>query len=189
MPATCTAVEDGWSSAPGVLAPDWVMLSRSIFTYPTPSAPLAGAPRLRHSVTYTRCLRCAGAPRRPTRGSELSLTIPSWHAALTDPGEFEHRICPINRCRYEPSPRSERLGTLEYPAIRFTRGTYFEAYPVRLRYGLPGCSPSCTDQTGDFPAYEGFYSPAFHGLVTLPVAEYHYDSHWTPCRRDFHPLE
>ena len=70
-----------------------------------------------------------------------------------------------SRCRYEPSPRSERLGTLEYPAIRFTRGTYFEAYPVRLRYGLPGCSPSCTDQTGYFPAHEGFYSPAFHGLA------------------------
>jgi len=28
-------------------------------------------------ATYTRCLRCAGAPRRPTSGSKLSLPVPS----------------------------------------------------------------------------------------------------------------
>jgi hypothetical protein len=39
-------------------------------------------------AAYTQCLRCAGAPRRPAGGSGLSLTIPSWHAALYDPGEF-----------------------------------------------------------------------------------------------------
>src|SRR5262249_43299751 len=38
-----------------------------------------------HSA-YTRCLRCAGAPRRPATGSGLSLFIPSWHAILYDPG-------------------------------------------------------------------------------------------------------
>jgi hypothetical protein len=38
-------------------------------------------------AAYTRCLRCAGAPRRPASGSGLSLLIPSWHAALSDPGE------------------------------------------------------------------------------------------------------
>jgi hypothetical protein len=32
-----------------------------------------------------------GAPRRPAGGSGLSLTIPSWHAALYDPGELDHR--------------------------------------------------------------------------------------------------
>ena len=40
-------------------------------------------------AAYTRCLRCAGAPRRPASGSELSLLIPSWHAVLSDPGEFD----------------------------------------------------------------------------------------------------
>ena len=40
-------------------------------------------------AAYTRCLRCAGAPRRPTSGSGLSLHIPSWHAVLSDPGEFD----------------------------------------------------------------------------------------------------
>ncbi len=39
----------------------------------TPSASLAGTSRLHRSAAYTRCLRCAGAPRRPARPSLLSL--------------------------------------------------------------------------------------------------------------------
>jgi hypothetical protein len=55
----------------------------------SPIAPLAGTSRLRRKAAYTQCLRCAGAPRRPASGSGLSLTIPAWHAALYDPGEFD----------------------------------------------------------------------------------------------------
>src|SRR5271166_4503177 len=44
-----------------------------------------------HGPAYMRCLRCAGAPRRPTSGSGLSLSILSRHAALYDPGESRHR--------------------------------------------------------------------------------------------------
>jgi len=51
-------------------------------------------------AAYTGCLRCTGAPRRPTSGSGLSLTIPAWHAVLYDPGEFEHRYGPVVRCRH-----------------------------------------------------------------------------------------
>src|ERR1700719_3508272 len=40
------------------------------------------------------------APRRPASGSGLSLTIPAWHAALYDPGEFDHRYGPVLRCRH-----------------------------------------------------------------------------------------
>jgi hypothetical protein len=39
-------------------------------------------------AAYMRCPRCAGAPRRPASGSGLLLLIPSWHAILSDPGEF-----------------------------------------------------------------------------------------------------
>jgi len=46
-------------------------------------------------ATYTRCLRCAGAPRRPTSGSELLLRIPSRHAALYALGEIEIRFIQI----------------------------------------------------------------------------------------------
>src|SRR6266536_2344125 len=76
-------------------------------------------------AAYTRCLRCAGAPRRPpgVRSSFRSRTsMPTW-----------------------PSPRSERLGTPDPPAIRFARGTYFGAswfthllQPVRLLAPLYG---------------------------------------------------
>src|SRR5208337_1654318 len=76
------------------------MLSRSVITYSTPSAPLAGTSRFRRMAAYTGCLRCAGAPRRPTSGSGLSLSIPAWHAVLNDPGEFEHRYGPVLRCRH-----------------------------------------------------------------------------------------
>jgi hypothetical protein len=78
----------GFDSAPGVLAPNRVILSRSIH---------ASRPHPTHSwahrdfadcATYTRCLRCAGAPRRPSSGSKLSLLIPSWHAALYVPGKI-----------------------------------------------------------------------------------------------------
>src|SRR4029434_8018271 len=53
------------------------MLSRSILTYPAPSAPLAGTSRLHRLAAYTRCLRCAcvNMPRQPTTGSELSLML------------------------------------------------------------------------------------------------------------------
>ena len=58
-----------WSTppTPGVLAPDRVMLSRSIITYSTPSAPLAGTSQLHRTAAYMRCLSCAGAPRPPAR--------------------------------------------------------------------------------------------------------------------------
>ena len=62
-------------STPGALAPVQVMLSWPIVTYSAPSAPLAGTPQFRRTAVYMRCLRCAGAPRRPASGSGLSLTI------------------------------------------------------------------------------------------------------------------
>jgi hypothetical protein len=46
-------------------------------------------------------------------------------------------------------------------------------------YGLPVCSPPCTDPTG-FPAVGDFYFQAFNGSVALPVAGYDYSIDWTP---------
>jgi hypothetical protein len=74
---SCTALEGGSPSAPGALALVRVMLSRPVITYSAPSAPPAGTSRFHRMAAYTRCLRCAGAPRRPASGSELSLHIPS----------------------------------------------------------------------------------------------------------------
>jgi hypothetical protein len=81
--------EAEYSATPEVLAPVRVVLSRSIITYSTSSAPLTGTSQLHRTAAYMRCLRCAGAPRRPASGSGLSLTILSRHAILCDPGEFD----------------------------------------------------------------------------------------------------
>jgi hypothetical protein len=68
------------------------MLSRSINAYPAPSAPLAGTSQLRRPAVYMRCLRCAGAPRRPASGSELSLPFfPSMSPSMS-PGRLSLHI-------------------------------------------------------------------------------------------------
>src|SRR5450631_2145166 len=88
-----------------------------------------------------------------------------------------------------PSPIDQRLGTPDTPAIRSARAVDFVASLVRFRYGLPGCSPPCTDQTGS-PAFGDFYFQAFNGSVSLSVAGYNYNSGWISfCWRDLHPLE
>src|SRR4051812_19857107 len=88
-----------------------------------------------------------------------------------------------------PSPRSERLGTPNTPAIRFTRDPVFEASLVRHCYGLSGCSPPWTDRT-KFPWPTGdFYIQASGGSVALPAAGYDYNSTGLLCWRDFHPQE
>src|SRR6516162_11220596 len=77
-------------------------------------------------AAYTRCLRCAGAPRRPASGSELSLRVLSWHAVPCDPGESDH-------CQFQISDvgvafavnRAARHS--QKSAIRFTREVIFEA--------------------------------------------------------------
>src|ERR1019366_3780819 len=71
----------------------------------------------------------------------------------------------------------QRLGTPDTP---------FVASLVRFRYGLPGCSPPCTDQTGS-PAFGDFYFQAFNGSVSLSVAGYNYNSDWTPLLAGLSP--
>src|SRR5437588_2572640 len=115
----------------------------SAHTPVTPTRALA-SPR---APAYTRCLRCAGAPRRPASGSGLSLLIPSWHAVLSDPGESNIECSRASMPTW-PSPFDHQLGTPKTPAIRSTRVSHFVASLVRFRYGLPSCSPPCTDQTG-----------------------------------------
>ena len=85
-----------------------------------------GDPRV---VPGFRCSFLPGMPSSPTPGSPASIysrtSMPTW-----------------------PSSHDHRLGTPNIPAIRSTRVSHFVASLVRFRYGLPGCSPPCTDQTG-----------------------------------------
>ena len=126
-----------------------------------------GDPRV---VPSFHCTFLPGMPSSPTPGSPTSIcsrtSMPTW-----------------------PSPFDHRLGTPKIPAIRSTRASHFVASLVRFRYGLPGCSPPCTDQTGR-PAFGDFYFQAFNGSVSLSVAGYNYNSGWISlCWRDLHPLE
>src|SRR3954447_13690649 len=93
-------MEGGSPSAPGALARVRVMLSRSVLAEPAPSAPLAGTSRLHRRAAYTRCLRCAGAPRRPASGSGLSLPFrPDMPSSLT-PGSSDIACVQFTRCRH-----------------------------------------------------------------------------------------
>src|SRR5215204_5859028 len=88
-----------------------------------------------------------------------------------------------------PSPRSERLGTPTTPAIRFTRGPFFEASLVRHCYGLSGCSPPWTDLT-EFPQPPGaFTSRLPAGWSPFPPLDMTTTATGLLCWRDFHPQE
>ena len=60
------------------------MLSRSIFTYLTPCAPLAGTSRLHRSAAYTGCHRCAPVLRR-LGNPRLVLSFRGWSFATGRP--------------------------------------------------------------------------------------------------------
>ena len=82
------------------------------------------------------------------------------------PRGVRHRY-PELRCRHWPSPNDHRLGTPNTPAIRSTRAVDFGASLVRFRYGLPGCSPPCTDQTGT-SSLRGLLLPGFQRIGLPP---------------------
>jgi len=71
----------------------------------------------------------------------------------------------------------------------FQAGHVFRGLLVHHCCGLSGCSPPLTDLTGHYPSHEGFYIQAFSVSVSFLAAGYNYDSLWTFCRWDFHPLE
>jgi len=110
-------------------------------------------------VPSFRCTFLPGMPPSMSRDDQKScfssLTIPTW-----------------------PSPRSERLGSSGYPAIRFKQGS-FAGLLVHHCCGLSGCSPPLTDLTGSLSSHEGFYIQAFNESVTFLTAGYHYDRLWT----------
>jgi hypothetical protein len=138
-------------------------------------------------AAYTRCLRCAGAPRRPASGSGLLLPFrPDMPSSLT-PGSS---TSPVQVAMPTwPSPRSERLGTPNIPAIRFTRGSLYEASPVRHCYGLSGCLLPWTDPTGSPRPPRAFTSRLPAGRSPFPPLDMTTTATGLLCWRDFHPQE
>jgi hypothetical protein len=107
--------------------------------------------RARHDFTVWRLIRDAFAVRERLGDPRV---VPGFHCTFLPgmpssptPGS-PTPICSRPSMPTWPSPFDHRLGTPEIPAIRFARGSDFVASLVRFRYGLPGCSPPCTDRTG-----------------------------------------
>ncbi len=88
-----------------------------------------------------------------------------------------NRLVPDMRFRHRPSPCYERLGSPDYPAIRFTL-----LRPVKL---LAPCAdltrvlPATGTFTSRLPTSRSPFSPL--GITTTVTGPF--------CRRDFHPLE
>jgi hypothetical protein len=109
----------------------------------TPCASPAGTSRFRF-YTYTQCLRCAGAPRRPAGPSLLSLAVLSLHAV--DPTPAVHRVLPLYshgdsrlpRISNESPPANTRL------CQQFSAGHFFRGCIVLFML-RPACLPSPPD--------------------------------------------
>jgi hypothetical protein len=165
--STCRCAGGLPSLPQGSLAPVRVVLSRSINAYYSPMRQSHRHAATSRLCAYTQRLRCAGAPRRPASGSGLSLTIPAWHAALYDPGEFDHRYGPVLRCRH--GLRRDLSGSaLPNLPQSVSRGARISGLPdSRICYGLPSCSPPCTDQT-DMLGLRGLLLPGFQRIGRPP---------------------
>jgi hypothetical protein len=126
-----------------------------------------GDPR---AVPGFRCSFLPGMPSSPTPGRPTSkcsrASMPTW-----------------------PSPFDHRLGTPKIPAIRSTRASHFVASLVRFRYGLPGCSPPCTDQTGTPQPSGTFTSRLSTDRSPSPPLDITTTATGLLCWRDSHPLE
>ena len=146
---SCTAMRWTTPPTPGALARVRVIVSRfrrmAAYTRCIAVRERLGDPRV---VPSFHCTFLPGMPSSPTPGSPASIcsrtSMPTW-----------------------PSPFDHRLGTPDTPAIRSARASDFVASLVRFRYGLPGCSPPCTDQTGS-PSLRGLLLPGFQRLGLPP---------------------
>src|SRR3954470_3026221 len=153
-------MEGGSPSAPGALARVRVMLSRSVLAEPAPSAPLAGTSRLHRRAAYTRCLRCAGAPRRPASGSGLSLPFrPDMPSSLTPGSSSSHLSSVAMPTRAFAEIRAARHS--QHSRNPFHAGPVFRGFtgshllrPVRLLAPLDG-----SDQVS--LAHRGLLHPGF----------------------------
>src|SRR6266404_3757017 len=136
-------------------------------------------------AAYTRCLRCAGAPRRPASGSGLSLSILSWHTVLSDPGEFDHRQfqhSDVDAAFAENRPARHSQDSRN----PFHAGDDFRGFLVHTSATV--CQLARPLHGSDrLPSQRGFYIRAFSGLVALPAAGYNYNSDWTPLLAGLSP--
>src|SRR6516225_6846238 len=122
---------------PSLLAPQIV---------PTAANTPAGQPGLlRPSKTRFVTSPRIGYANRPTTGN--------WRYGDLHPARL--RPCRLLLSSIPPNSAPK------YPAIRFTRGADFVASLVRTCYGLSGCLPPWSDQTGILPSLRRLVLPGF----------------------------
>src|SRR5215472_390983 len=121
-------------------------------------------------------------PRRPTTGSELSLTVFRNMSSSETTGNFPVAFYPVLHRKHWPSTRDKRLGIPFLPHTPIlVRCAFRGLTTVRLRYDLLLCLPSCRSRPDSRPAIESVYIRASDGLVTRAVAGYHYSANWAIC--------
>ena len=98
-----------------------------------------------------------------------------------------NRFVPDLRFRHRPSPCYERLGSPNYPAIRFTQGRLFGASWFAFAAACQVARPLCrSDQNAS--GHRDFYLQASDESVTLLAAGYDYDSHWIVLSKGLSPF-
>ncbi len=98
-----------------------------------------------------------------------------------------NRFVPDVRFRHRPSACYERLGSPDYPAIRFTQGRLFGASWFAFATACQVARPLCrSDQSSS--GHRDFYLQASDESVTLLAAGYNYDSHWTVLSKGLSPF-
>jgi len=98
-----------------------------------------------------------------------------------------NRFVPDMRFRHRPSPCYERLGSPDYPAIRFTQGRLFGASWFAFAAACQVARPLCrSDQSSS--GHRDFYLQASDESVTLLAAGYNYDSHWNVLSKGLAPF-
>ena len=98
-----------------------------------------------------------------------------------------NRFVPDMRFRHWPSPCYQRLGSPNYPAIRFTQGRLFGASWFAFAAACQVARPLCrSDQSSS--GHRDFYLQASDESVTLLAAGYNYDSLWTFLSKGLSPF-
>ncbi len=108
-----SAVREDLSLPQGSLAPVRVMLSLSLIAYYDPIRQTRRHMAISKPRSYTPCLRCAGAPRRPPSPSLSFVAVLSPRAVIRTPaGRTGH--CPVAD---QPCTRLPQLGHESPPAL------------------------------------------------------------------------
>src|ERR1700733_13576911 len=114
-------------------------------------------------AAYTRCLRCAGAPRLPASGSELSLSALCRHVVPCDPGELVGCMTQFFTDDIGLRPLLTDSALSMIPASTSTGGRFrgFHDSPLLRPDGLP---PSQCGSDSPVRADGDFLLPGFHRL-------------------------